>query len=85
MVNGKIMYWGYEDLRQGYQLHETPIEGPTIAGIDQISVGYKHKCATTVEGAVYCWGDNDGGQSGFFDNADPLPHMEMPTPVDSLP
>lgn len=85
VTNGKILHWGYEDLRQGYQLHETPIEGPAIAGIDQISVGYMHKCATTKDGAVSCWGDNGAGQAGFFDSYELLPHLEQPTPVDSLP
>ena len=45
---------------------------PTGA-IDDLSLGRAHTCAI-VDGALYCWGENSGGQLGLGDDADrPVP------------
>ena len=59
------------------------IEAPRAVGAPhlrfaQISVGARHQCALTVEGAAYCWGDNSSGQLGTGDATGNAIH---PTPV----
>ncbi|MBU1070159.1 RCC1 repeat-containing protein, partial [Myxococcota bacterium] len=35
-----------------------------------IATGYQHTCAITVNGAVYCWGENSSGQCGSGSTSD---------------
>jgi alpha-tubulin suppressor-like RCC1 family protein len=44
----------------------------------QISVGYAHACAVTVDGALYCWGSNRWGELG---SGRVVPHSDRPMRV----
>lgn len=41
----------------------TPVTGFS-SGVRQIATGFNHSCLVTDSGAVYCWGNNQGGQLG---------------------
>lgn len=34
-----------------------------LTGVQQLALGSAHSCAQTADGAVYCWGKNDSGQT----------------------
>ena len=58
-----------------------PILGPTLVdapglSFQAITAGVYHTCGLTVNGDVYCWGDNRHGQLGPNAGA-----QEVPTPV----
>ena len=42
----------------------------TLANVKQVSAGEIHSCATTTNGAAFCWGDNDDGQLGIETEAE---------------
>jgi len=71
IVGSDAMCWGSNadgqlgrGIRSIETLPKTPIGLPVV---DKIAAGTNHMCAVTPTSAVYCWGDNDYGQSG--DNA----------------
>jgi alpha-tubulin suppressor-like RCC1 family protein len=72
---GQVQCWGasgWAQLGDGEGTHERArpdrIHG-TRAFVEMVA-GYHHTCARTAEGAVYCWGRNDGGQVGVGDRSD---------------
>ncbi|XP_068482265.1 ultraviolet-B receptor UVR8 isoform X2 [Phaseolus vulgaris] len=50
--------------------------------IMQISAGYNHSCAITVDGELYMWGKNTSGQLGFGKRAPNI--VPLPTKVEYL-
>ncbi|MFN2614862.1 MAG: RCC1 domain-containing protein, partial [Actinomycetota bacterium] len=55
----------------------------SAAGYTSVAVGNFHTCATTPQGAVYCWGDNGSGQLGEGSYSPSF--AATPVPVPSLP
>lgn len=43
------------------------VTGLAGAEIQSLSGGYSHTCATTVDGRLFCWGDNGSGELGVGD------------------
>jgi hypothetical protein len=57
------------------QLTPVPVAG-LEGGVQSVAVGRTHSCALTMQGAVLCWGRNDGGQLGdgsSLNRAEPVP------------
>lgn len=50
--------------------------------IKQISAGYSHSCAITVDGEMYMWGKNSSGQLGLGKTAQKV--VSLPTKVEHL-
>jgi alpha-tubulin suppressor-like RCC1 family protein len=48
----------------GCRLTPTPVPVIGARRVISISVGQRHACAVTVEGAAYCWGEPAGGKLG---------------------
>jgi alpha-tubulin suppressor-like RCC1 family protein len=42
------------------------------SGVTSVSVGRQFACAVTADGAVWCWGENSGGELGIDSSASPL-------------
>jgi alpha-tubulin suppressor-like RCC1 family protein len=85
VVDGKIRRWGTQPIPSKSTLRPTPEEGPALpAPAAQLAVGQAHMCALSTTGAVYCWGNNEGGQVGFYDNLLGEHYEEAPLPVSSL-
>lgn len=77
---GRIKCWGENSNGQlGDQStvrRLTPVDvNGFAAGISEIALGSKHTCAVSNLGAIKCWGDNSGGQSGSRGN------LLQPAPV----
>lgn len=75
-AGGAMRCWGRNDAGQigtgNVSVRQTtPVAVPLPAGIGFVTVsgGLGHTCATTSEGAVYCWGANDAGQLGIGSTA----------------
>ena len=73
--NGQVQCWGAsgwaqlgdgEGTRDRARPERIRAAGPFV----EIVAGYTHTCARTAEGAVWCWGRNDGGQVGVGDRSD---------------
>jgi alpha-tubulin suppressor-like RCC1 family protein len=45
----------------------------------QITTGFRHSCAITADGAVWCWGENDSGQVGNGTTTDQLRPVRVPS------
>lgn len=70
IVNGDAFCWGNNWAGQLGNSSYTATEAYAFvrvtglaAGVTAISAGYQHTCAVA-SGSVYCWGDNNYGQSG---------------------
>jgi alpha-tubulin suppressor-like RCC1 family protein len=67
--DGRVRCWGGNrdgqlgDVGLG-DSRTTPVAVPLPASAIAISAGLAHSCALTVDGAVWCWGRNDSGQTG---------------------
>jgi alpha-tubulin suppressor-like RCC1 family protein len=75
--DGRVWCWGsnhYAELGDGTTFDRaTPVPvhglpGPAIA----VSAGYANTCALMKDGAVYCWGDNTGGQTAPNSETNPV-------------
>ena len=60
----------------------TPQRVPGLGPVASIHARDIGSCAVTVEGAVLCWGENEGGELGSPQSAEPL---AAPTRVPGLP
>jgi len=69
--DSKVVCWGSNSAGQlgdgTNKTSSTPVEvvGITNRKATHISAGYRHFCATTEDGLVYCWGDNSKDQIGY--------------------
>ena len=63
-----------DDVVGGVTLRRTAVEGLEFSAID---AGDDHTCGVSVEGPVYCWGGNEGGQLG----SDVAPTGSLPVVV----
>ena len=68
-TQGGVKCWGYNregQLGNGDQNDRgTPVDVVGLtSGVVAVTTGWKHSCAVTIEGALKCWGWNDGGQLG---------------------
>ncbi|HEY0134350.1 MAG TPA: RCC1 domain-containing protein, partial [Nannocystis sp.] len=82
VVSGGVKYWGaYLD----GTLTPLDVQGVT-ADMTAVATGADFACALVNDGAVKCWGNNNGGQLGIYVNRDIGYHEEQtPVGVDSLP
>ncbi|MGB0678692.1 MAG: RCC1 domain-containing protein [Polyangiales bacterium] len=72
--DGRAVCWGSNNFGQLGDGSETPrarpvwVRGPDgadhLRGVVSLSLGVDHSCAVVDTGAVYCWGNNTGGQLG---------------------
>ena len=49
-----------------------------LSGVTRLALGTSHSCALTVDGSVYCWGDNDAGQLGINSQGGSFPAPVVP-------
>jgi len=83
---GKVICWGRNLEGQlgngasGTGASTAPSTVTTISQITGIATGKTFTCAVSVDGTVYCWGDNSRGQLGNG-SISPLP---TPTPVAAM-
>jgi alpha-tubulin suppressor-like RCC1 family protein len=47
-----------------FRCSRTPLRVPVPAAVKEVAVANMHSCALTVDGRVYCWGDNSDGMLG---------------------
>ncbi len=74
--DGTVKCWGYNDAAQigvgeGMSYYTTPQPVAGLSGVVSLAAGYKHVCALTDDGEVYCWGSNTYKQLGNTAAADP--------------
>jgi len=82
-VEGRVWTWGYgEDGQLGqndeeHRLVPTLLVGEAFGGAAavQVSAGWRHTVAVTIEGALWVWGDGEYGQLGLGDKANRLAPM----------
>ncbi|KAB1222296.1 Ultraviolet-B receptor UVR8 [Morella rubra] len=85
---GRVFATGLNDFGQlGISDNMTyTIEPVEVSGIKkeivQISAGYHHSCAITVDGELYMWGKNSNGQLGLGKRASKV--VPLPTKVECL-
>ncbi|KAI4336482.1 hypothetical protein L6164_015004 [Bauhinia variegata] len=86
--NGRVYATGLNDFGQlgisenkHYSMEPLEVFG-LPKEIDQISVGYNHSCAITVDGELYMWGKNTSGQLGLGKSAAKL--VPLPTKLECL-
>jgi hypothetical protein len=69
LTNGKVRCWGLTGTTpaEAYPAVDIPLPGTVL----KVVAGYSVSCALTSNdgGAVYCWGDNNGGKLGIGDPA----------------
>jgi hypothetical protein len=74
LKSGNVWCWGYDGQGQlgnddvfiniARPIMVKKSNGTDLANIAHISNGYRHTCALTTTGEVWCWGLNDAGQLG---------------------
>jgi alpha-tubulin suppressor-like RCC1 family protein len=62
-----------------------PVDTVASSGVTQVAAGNIHACYINTEGGVMCWGNNDGGQVGYWDKSNGVQEFPEPVAVDSLP
>jgi alpha-tubulin suppressor-like RCC1 family protein len=76
----KVFCWGANgsgqlgDDTNRTSLVMTPIANSTST-FTNVSVGYRHACAITVDGLIYCWGDNAHLQLGYVGSGSKVPKV----------
>lgn len=74
---GDVFCWGLNEDGQvaadptSYWSTSSPLQVPGIAGVIEVSAGWKHTCARTASGGAFCWGQQQEGRlgNGLFGNA----------------
>lgn len=86
LVDGQAKSWGEF---VGGTPESRPVDAPVLPeAATQITTGGgdgTYACVVTTSGAVYCWGDNESGTVGFYDNSLGVHYEAEPLPIDSLP
>jgi alpha-tubulin suppressor-like RCC1 family protein len=59
-----------------------PMAVPDMTEVSQVSTGWAHTCAIQND-TIYCWGDNERGQSGFAPTAQSARSIIRPLPIAS--
>ena len=78
--NGAVQCWGDNGSGEAGigSSQPTSIDTPTnlqLASISQLKIGEYHACALTLDGSVWCWGDNSYGELGNNDvSTTPTPY-----------
>ena len=79
-VNGAVVCWGdnaFKELGDGSAptMRAMPGPVPTLPTAVELAAGLSHICARTMDGRVFCWGDNTFGQVGisFITGMQPTP------------
>ena len=72
---GQLGYGNTNDIGDDERPNENPVNGgilalPANAKVAVVAAGGNHTCAITVDGDVYCWGDNAFGQLGYGNTND---------------
>ncbi|XP_041007909.1 ultraviolet-B receptor UVR8 isoform X2 [Juglans microcarpa x Juglans regia] len=86
--SGRVFATGLNDFGQlGISQNKSYATEPVeVSGLQkdivQISAGYHHSCAVTVDGELYMWGKNSNGQLGLGKRAAATVHL--PTKVECL-
>ncbi len=82
--NGRVWCWGYNGQGQlgsgsannasdSYAREVRIRAGQFLENTTALTVGNDHSCAITADRHVYCWGDNQRGQSGYRDTGGHTP------------
>jgi alpha-tubulin suppressor-like RCC1 family protein len=86
IAGGRVKTWG--TFRAGIA-DAAPVDAPELPeAATQVTTGGgdgTYACAITTSGAVYCWGDNESGTVGFYDNDLGVHYEEEPKAISSLP
>ena len=88
---GHVWCWGRNDVGQlGRGTHDTLAHAaPALVALPvrarTLSVGYDHACATSAEGAAYCWGDDRTYESGAASPAAMCADASLDTPCRPRP
>lgn len=71
---------GNLDPGQGFSTVPLPVAGPfgesVLGGVDSVSIAQRSACAVTQTGALYCWGNAEGGRLGIGETLQTV----VPTP-----
>jgi len=83
---GTAWCWGHNDQLEAVPTEPdedvlSPVSVKGLPPVASIWLGWHHTCATTTEGAAWCWGQNDWGQLG---NGVTYPTAQPPVAVQGL-
>ena len=83
---GNVYCWGRNEYGQlgngftgGFQSDPGFVVGLPLGGMHAVASGDDHTCATTIAGAVWCWGRNNRGQLGNGTDTD----RNVPVAIDA--
>ncbi len=89
LADGTVRCWGTNDVGQlgrgpvDVDVDSTPAPVANLSNVTQLSGGPNGYCATTNDGAVLCWGDNQAGQLGPDDTG--ATFSDVPRTIAGLP